>query len=180
MSTYPRKHRPVWIAAAFLVVTAMAGCGRHDDPGVATANSSAPQAGASTAAGGPISALKYSQCMRDQGLTWFPDPGTDGGLKVSVPQGTSQATFDKAEQACKAFAPSAQHGGKISADDLAKLRQMAQCIRDKGFAKYPDPDANGGISIDEKTTGISPADPAFDKALQECRKYLPPQKNRTS
>ncbi|TMR97711.1 hypothetical protein [Nonomuraea basaltis] len=145
---------------------------------MATVNSGAPTASASAAAGSDqASELKFSQCMRDQGLTWFPDPGPDGGMKVSVPPGTDQSKYEKAEEACKAYAPGANQNGTISDEDLNKLRQMAQCIRDHGFSKYPDPDANGGTHFDPKTVGVEPDDPAFEKARQECQKYLPPRKS---
>jgi hypothetical protein len=145
-----------------LIAVGMAGCGSHDDPPVTTAASDP--------------AMTFSQCMRDQGQTWFPDRGADGGLKVSVPDGTDQSKFDKAEQACKAYDPATARNGKVSAEDLDKLRQVAQCIRDKGFPKYPDPDANGSINIDSRTAGFEPDDPKFAKAMQECQKYLPPRK----
>ena len=176
MTTKTRKQ--LLSAFALTLVVAVAGCTADEDPGVATADPGASKAGAIATGGGQDSDLKYSQCMRDQGLTWFPDPGPDGGLKVSVPDGTDQSKVDKAEQACKAYAPGARQNGPISADDLNRLRQMSQCMRDHGFAKYPDPDAKGGIRIDQKTTGISPDAPGFEKAAQECRKYLPPQRNK--
>lgn len=166
-------------AFALMLAVGTAGCAKGEDPTVATANSGAPKAGATATTGsGQDSGLKYSQCMRDQGFTWFPDPGADGGLKVSVPESTDQSKYEKAEEACKAYAPgSSQNGGKISEEDLNKVRQMAQCIRDHGFSKYPDPDANGGTQINEESTGISHDDPAFQKARQECQKYMPPRKS---
>jgi hypothetical protein len=136
------------------------------------------KAGTTPAGGGQDTDLKYSQCMRDQGLSWFPDPGADGGLRVSVPEGTDQSKVDKAEQACKAYAPGATRGGPLAEEDLDKLRQMSQCVREHGFEKYPDPDADGGIHLDSKTTGLSPDTPGFEKALQECRKLLPPKRSR--
>jgi hypothetical protein len=79
-----KKHRRMWIVSAFVLLLAVgaAGCSRHDDPAVATANSGAPKASAGAAANGEKSLLKFSQCMRDQGFTWFPDPQPDGGLVV--------------------------------------------------------------------------------------------------
>jgi hypothetical protein len=148
------------IVLALVLVAAATGCTHHNAP---TKPKNAD--------------LTFSQCMRDQGLTWFPDRDANGGLKVSVPDGVDQSTFDKAEQACKAYAPGANRSGPISDADFAKLRQMAQCIRDHGFAKYPDPDANGSINIDSKELGVAPDDPAFEKARQDCQKYLPPRKS---
>ncbi|MEV4641072.1 hypothetical protein AB0J80_27390 [Actinoplanes sp. NPDC049548] len=164
-------------AVALTFAMGLAGCGKEKDPSVATANPGAPKAAASAAPQGDDTGLKFSQCMRDQGMSWFPDPGADGGLKVSIPEGTDQNKYDKAEEACKAYAPgSGSQGGRLSDEDLGKIRQMAQCMRDKGFTNYPDPDSNGSIQINEDTVGISPDDPAFQKAMQECQKYMPPRR----
>lgn len=170
----------MWIVSAFALLLAVgaAGCGRNNDPTVATANPGAPKASASAAGNGEGSGLKFSQCMRDQGFTWFPDPGPDGGSKVSVPDGTDQTKFKKAEETCKVYAPgSGQNGRKLSDEDLDKVRQVSRCMRDHGFPKYPDPDANGSITIDSKVFGVEPDDPAFQKAMQECQKYLPPRRS---
>ncbi|MET0236948.1 MAG: hypothetical protein ABW224_20030 [Kibdelosporangium sp.] len=132
----------------------------------------------SVAPAGEGSGLKFSQCVRDQGFPWFPDPGPDGGLQVSVPEGTDQAKFKKAEETCKVYAPGAgQNGGKLGAEDLDKVRQVSQCMRDNGFPKYPDPDATGSITIESSVLGVEPDDPAFQKAMQACQKYLPPRKS---
>ena len=165
-------------AFALMFAVGTAGCTKDKTPAVATANPDATKASAAPTGNG--SALKYSQCMRDQGLTWFPDPGADGGLKVSVPEGTDQAKIDKAEATCKASLPGGGKAVPMSAADLDKIRKASQCMRDKGFTKYPDPDANGGITIDSKVLGVEPEDPAFQKARQECQKYLPPPKKKAS
>jgi hypothetical protein len=118
--------------------------------------------------------------MRDQGLAWFPDPGPDGGLGVRVPAGTEENTLNRAQEACKEYDPATNRTGTISEADLARIRKQSQCIRDHGFSNYPDPDANGGIAIEEKNTGISPDDPAFEKARQECQKYAPPRQKQAN
>ena len=176
MLTKTKKQR---LAAVTLLLTVgLAGCAKKEDPTVATAGSSAPKANAGTTASGESSGLKFSQCMRDQGLSWFPDPDANGGLKVSIPDGVDQSTVDKAQQACKQYAPGAnRNGGQISAEDLNKLRQVAQCIRDHGFPNYPDPDSNGNTQIDSKKLGVEPDDPAFQKAMQECQKYMPQRRS---
>jgi hypothetical protein len=163
MST--NKKKTALATAALLIAMGMAGCTKHAEPAAAT---------------GPDSQLPFSQCMRDQGFSWFPDPNADGGLSVSVPDGTDQSAFAKAEEACKQFAPGGTRNGPIPDEDLTKMRKSAQCIRDHGFARYPDPDANGGITIDEKITGISHDDPAFQKAVQECAKHLPRPKTKAT
>jgi hypothetical protein len=164
------------ILLALLLALGTAGCSGQDDPKVATAGAPTSSAAATDGEG---SQLKFSQCMRAQGLSWFPDPGADGGLKVSNPPGTDESKVKKAEQACRPYAPGANRNGPpLSEADLDKVRQVSQCIRDHGFSKYPDPDANGGISINQQLIGVEPDDPAFQKALRECQKYLPPRKGQ--
>jgi len=180
MSSNTKKQHPIWIAVAYVLLFALgsAGCSRGDDPVVATANPGAANANASAnaAADGEQSLVKFSQCMRAQGLTWFPDPQPDGGLVVHNPDGVDQSKVDKAEKACKKHYPGGSQGGPIPAADLAKIRQVSQCMRDHGFAKYPDPEANGSITIDSKVLGVAPDDPAFQKARQECDRYMPAPK----
>lgn len=163
---------------ALLLAVGLAGCSEKKDPSVVTAGTGTPKANASTAAAGDSSALKFSQCMREQGLSWFPDPDANGGLQVSIPHGTDQSAVDKAQEACKQYAPgSSQNGSQISDEDLNKLRQVAQCIRDHGFPNYPDPDAKGNTQIDSKKLGVEPSDPTFQKAMQECQKLMPPRRS---
>lgn len=165
-------------AIALMLTVGTAGCASHDDPKVATVGSGSPKAGAAATAGGQSTELKYSQCMRDHGLAWYPDPKPDGTLGVNVPAGTDENALKKAEGACKAYAPGTNQNGKISADDINKIRRVSQCVRDHGFPKYPDPDSNGAINVNSSTIGVVPDDPAFRKAMQECQKYLPPRKNK--
>lgn len=57
---------------------------------------------------------KFAQCMRDQGITGFPDPSDDGGIKIDA--GTLGADpqseqFKKAESACSQYRPAPKGGG---------------------------------------------------------------------
>ncbi|GAA3227072.1 hypothetical protein GCM10010468_55720 [Actinocorallia longicatena] len=147
------------------------GCGKDEDPKVASAD---PGASSSAAPAGDSEAspIKYSRCMREQGLTWYPDPQPDGGLVVSEPEGTDPKKVEAAETACKKYFPGGGAKGKAPAEDIAKVQQAAKCMREHGVANYPDPDANGNLHIDEKL-GINDDDPTVKKAQQECQKYFP-------
>ena len=134
-TTRKNRGRVATLACALVLAAGPAGCGAKEDPAVATAD---PGGGSSAGpqAGSDRSALSFSRCMREQGLAWYPDPDSTGALKVSVPDGTDQATVDNAETACEAFAPWAgRPGDPIPAEDLTKIRQVSQCMRDKGFSK---------------------------------------------
>jgi hypothetical protein len=171
-----KTQRPLWIVSALLMLTVTAaGCGHHTDPSVATAQPGGP--GASAGAGGEASLLKFSQCMRDQGLSWYPDPQPDGGLVVHNPDGVDPSKVQKAETACQKYYPGGTAKGPIPAEDLAKLRQVSQCMRDHGFAKYPDPDANGTVTVDSQALGVEPDDPGLQKARVDCNKYMPAPKH---
>ncbi|MDG6108076.1 hypothetical protein Daura_45560 [Dactylosporangium aurantiacum] len=52
---------------------------------------------------------KFSQCMRENGVPDFPDPGEDGGIRIDGSKGGGldprSEAFKKAEAACKDFQP---------------------------------------------------------------------------
>ena len=50
----------------------------------------------------------------------------------------------------------------------------SQCMRSHGIKNFPDPDSQGGISLNAGPgTGIYPNSPQFKAAQQTCRKLLP-------
>ncbi|SNS82397.1 hypothetical protein [Actinomadura mexicana] len=55
----------------------------------------------------------FSKCMRDNGISRFPDPEPDGGIKIQAGEGTgldpASQTFKNAQKACSKFSPD---GGK--------------------------------------------------------------------
>jgi hypothetical protein len=173
MPTMMSKQRPMMILSTFALMLAMgmAGCDKNGDPSVASVKPGQTNAGGGAADSAP-SALKFSQCMRTQGFSWYPDPDAGGNLNVNEPQGLDRTKYQQAQTKCDAYAPWGNGNSKKSATDLDKLRKVSQCMRDAGFAKFPDPDDNGSINLN-KDSGIKPTDPAFQKAQQECQKYAP-------
>jgi len=166
---------------ALLVVLAMAGCagrGVDDGDGIATANGGAkpnPTASADNNKGDDKDApIKFSQCMREHGLPWFPDPQADsGGLQIKIPKGQDKAKVDAAMEACKKLMPNGGEPPKLDPQMIEQARQMAKCMRANGVPNFPDPDANGQIRIDGNKLGISPEDPRFAAADKVCAKYRP-------
>jgi hypothetical protein len=51
--------------------------------------------------------VKYADCMRAHGLSWFPDPNAQGHLDVSFPKGTGpgNSQYMAASKACSADLP---------------------------------------------------------------------------
>ena len=171
------------LALGLMLILASAGCARGTDngTGVATALSGAPAASSSPSSDptpDKDTALKFSQCMRRQGLTWFPDPDADGRMSIAVPSGTAKAKVDAATEACKQYAPAGPAKGKIDPQAIEQMRQLAKCMRENGVPNFPDPAADGGLAIDGSKLGTGPGDPTFDKAEAACSKYMPPGAKR--
>lgn len=55
---------------------------------------------------------------------------------------------------------------------LQNGEKFSQCMRKNGVPSFPDPSANGSLSIDS-SSGIDPRSPRFQHAQQICRKVLP-------
>jgi hypothetical protein len=162
------------LALGLLLTLAVGGCGKAKDDGggVASAGGTAtPSSSAAAADKEADAALKFSQCMREQGLTWFPDPEPVGhGMRLSIPKGADQAKLEKAMEACKKYAPNGGEPRKLNPEELEKARQMAQCMRDHGVKDFPDPNPDGDIRMLGKK---GPGDPTFDKAMEACAQYGP-------
>jgi hypothetical protein len=173
------------MALALLVVLAAAGCaGRdNDDGGIATANGGATPATSATPSadsnktGDKDTPIKFSQCMREHGMPWFPDPQVDegggSGLKINIPRGQDKAKVDAAMEACKKLMPNGGEPMKLDPATIEQMRQMAKCMRANGVPNFPDPDANGMIRIDGDKLGIGPDDPAFKAADKACARFRP-------
>lgn len=121
---------------AALALVALLGAGCSEAPaqtGTGTGNSATHE-----------KAMKFAQCMRDNGVKDFPDPGPSGELTVDgVLNGTSldpnTAAWKKAIDACKDLEPAGFTGGKRSGAEQKAALQFAQCMRDNGVKDFPDP-----------------------------------------
>lgn len=163
----------------------LAGCSTGDGPeGVATLGDGG-SASTTPSPGRPDdeeeneeeTALKFAQCMRDNGVPDFPDPeiDADGNIRLRIPPG-SGANIDreaarKARDACAEHAPELRGG--FSPEDQTRLQDSllayARCMRQNGY-DMPDPDFSGdggpfGIELDRD-------DPAFERAHAACEDKL--------
>jgi hypothetical protein len=89
-------------------------------------------------------AMKFAQCMRDNGVSGFPDPDPSGQLTIDgVLNGTSldpnTSAWKRAISACKDLQPPGFTGHKRSADEQKAAVKFAQCVRDNGVKDFPDP-----------------------------------------
>ncbi|PZG01994.1 hypothetical protein [Micromonospora deserti] len=163
------------LALCLLLTLVAAGCTASDgDQGVATAGGTAKPT--SSAAGQDSSGdgvLKYSQCMRQNGVPNFPDPNENGGLDIDLDKiGVSEETVDAAAQKCKEYAPGGGAPQKLDPQKLEQTRQYSRCMRDNGVPNFPDPDENGGISLDPDRLGMDPTGPTMKAAENACEKFL--------
>ncbi len=164
------------LAAGLLLAATMTGCGKgaQDEPAVATARSDAATAkpsASATSGDDPDAPIKYSKCMREHGMTWFPDP-VEGKMSVRVPKNVDQDAFEKADQACRQWAPNGDNAPKPSAEDLERSRQMAKCMRENGVPNFPDPQPDGSIRLDSKMN-LDPDSPTFQAAQKKCEQNMP-------
>ena len=164
------KKQLLFPALVLVVLAALTGCGKDDDPG-ATTDRSTGDAG-----------VGFGKCMRDSGFPWYPDDDGTGRLGAEPPAGVvvDQQKLEKAQQACMEKA--VNNGGKgpavPSAEDLVTLKAYAKCMRDNGLPKFPDPGADG--TFDTRGAGIRDDTPEWKKATEACRKLeLGPKDRRT-
>jgi hypothetical protein len=162
---------------ALMLALGPAACARTgtNDPQVASAqggNTTASPSASATPSDDPDAPLKFSRCMREHGLSWFPDP-SNGKMSVAIPQGTDMKKVEAAQEACKQYMPNGGNAPKPSAEELQQARDMAKCMRENGIPNFPDPNPDGGMMIDAGKLGTGPGDPTWDKAEKACAKYEP-------
>ena len=182
-----------------LIVLLASGCGSTKSPSVASVGMTTTSSRAATGSGLPPSrtqlqqdALKYSECMRANGVPTFPDPQPGGGFVFHAGSGVdpSSPAFEAAHAKCQRLIPipgglapgSTSHP---SAQWLARMEKDAECMRRRGVPSFPDPrtavpsnpfppGTAGGISNIEGAIFIFPEtldmqSPAFVHAAAVCK-----------
>jgi hypothetical protein len=161
--------RRTWpLAALALVALIGAGCGGGGSDG--DGNTTAANQG---------KAVKFAQCMRENGVSQFPDPDASGQLTIDgVLNGSSidpdSPTWNAAIDACKGLQPPGfTGGGERSSDEQDAALQFAQCVREHGVPDFPDP-VNGEplintyrIPSSNTPRGMS----ILNAATQKCSSY---------
>ncbi len=89
--------------------------------------------------------MTFAQCMRDNGVSEFPDPKGSGGLTLDgVVNGSTldpeSAAWKGAIAACKKLQPPGfTGGGKRTPKQRSASLAFADCIRANGVPDFPDP-----------------------------------------
>lgn len=163
------------IAALLTVALFAAACsGGSERPSVADVGSPSPEA----SGGAEGSELAYSRCMRENGITAFPDPNADGELQVNAGPGTGidpdDPQYKAADETCKPLLPNGGEQAPIAELDREKILEYAQCMRDEGITEFPDPNPDGGIALDVKPgSNLDPNSPLHQAADEACRHLMP-------
>jgi hypothetical protein len=93
---------------------------------------------------GQRQAVKFAECMRDEGIGEFPDPDASGELTVDgVVNGSSidssSPAWESAIAACKDLQPPGFTGEEATAEEQDARLAFAQCVRENGVEDFPDP-----------------------------------------
>jgi hypothetical protein len=137
-----RRLRPP--AALALVALIGAGCSSGAAENGNPDTSAAPAPVVKKNATGREKAMKFAQCMRDNGVSEFPDPSASGELTIDeIANGSSlnpgTASFKQALSACKDLEPAGFTGHDRSPQQQEQALKFAQCIRENGVKDFPDP-----------------------------------------
>ena len=146
--------RTLWPLAAFgtavMVAVVDAGCGgTQSSSGISTA-AAADTSSKTTTAADPSTAshtstvtarekaVKFSDCMRANEVSDFPDPNASGEFP-SYGVSVTPAVWKKAVAACKALQPPGTLSAKLTPAQESAALKFAQCIRENGVPDFPDP-----------------------------------------
>jgi hypothetical protein len=160
------------IAAALATVLVLTGCSGSDEGGGVASAGDGPNATGSANPAQRGDGLKFAQCMRENGVPDFKDPGGDGGGGPLVPQGTDPDVVRAAMEKCKQYSPNGGEPPQVDAESIERQRKFAQCMRENGVPDFPDPEgATGGSGSQLK--GVDTNSEAFKSAQKTCERLVP-------
>ncbi len=170
--------RTLWpLAALATIAVIVAGCGNAPARTVAgTAGSGGTTTTTTTST--HEKAVKFSKCMRANGVSAFPDPSLSGQLTIDgVVNGSSldanSPTFKQAISACKGLEPPGFTGTKVTPQQTTARLKFAQCVRDNGVPDFPDPTPNGPLVDTNRipSAATNGGMSALNAAMQKCGQY---------
>jgi hypothetical protein len=170
-AVHDRRSSLPWRPLAALVLIAMvallSACGSS-----APAKTSAGSSGGNDTAANAEEAVKFAECMRNNGVSDFPDPDASGqfayGIKAGSSLDPSTAAWKQAISACKNLEPPGLIPTSFTSQQIAARLRFAQCMRSNGVPDFPDPSNNGPL-IDVQN---AQSHPEIQIAIQKCRALL--------
>lgn len=157
------------IAVPVLLVAVLGGCAaKQEGPEVASAGGNpAASAGAPAPQDAAAQSRKFARCMREQGVE-MPDPGPDGMVGLAIDE-ANQEKVTAASNKCREFLPNGGEPAKMSAEDVAKRREFAECVRANGLADFPDPDPEtGDFSVGKDKAGVLDK---LETVMPKCQQF---------
>ncbi len=147
-----------------------------------TVDSSAGSGGSSNNGGSTQAQqdLAFAQCMRSDGVTDFPDPGSNGQFGTISAQLEDAPHFAAGFNACKHLLPAS--GESKEQQDFPQLLKFAQCMHAHGVPTYPEPNPNvnpysvlaPNTAVNSlKVAGVNPNSPVVQAAVQTCERLNP-------
>ena len=166
------------LIALIVLVALISACGSKAPAATGSGSSGSGSAGASSSAASLQQAVKFSECMRSNGVANFPDPSASGQLTIdAVANGsgldTSTPAFQQALSACKDLEPPGFTGSARTAQQQEAALKFAQCIRNNGVPDFPDPTPDGPL-VDTKripSAGSSGGMSLLHAAMQKCGSF---------
>jgi hypothetical protein len=123
-------------------------------------------------------AFKYSACMRDHGATDFPDPQVSGSgnqQRIAIRAvGPNTPGFKSAAKDCEGILPAPSNADIAAAAAQRRahtqdLLSFARCMRGRGVNGFPDPGAEGQLTLQMITNaGIDLHAPQVAVAARAC------------
>jgi hypothetical protein len=165
------RHASSSLLAAMAASLLLAACGGSggNDPAAAQSDDAKRQA--------------FVDCMRKAGLDIREETSSSGGaqrraMQLKVPKGVSPTRLQQIQRDCARKTGGGPHEPSKAeqAKFLDQALKFARCMRAHGI-DMPDPKAQGGgIMIGPGGPGgdsIDPRSPAFQRAQNECKSFLP-------
>jgi hypothetical protein len=161
------------LAGAALAASLLSACG---------GSSSADDSDAGSQQSADDARVKFAQCMRENGISDFPDPQPGeqgvriGSGDIKEDQDTMDAASDKCQPILQDAMPAGADDPATAAERQDAILKMTQCVRDKGF-DIPDPQVStsGGLTRVQPAAGDMEKmqklmqDPDFQSAMDECQ-----------
>jgi hypothetical protein len=168
-----RTRWPLAALALIAMAALISACGSS-----APAETGSGSSGGNSTATNRETAVTFAECMRDHGVSEFPDPSASGVFTVDgIINGSSldpsTPAWKRAIGACKDLEPPGFMGRKRSAQEQEAALKFAECMRNNGMPDFPDPTPNEPL-ID--TSRIASAAgrgarsiPGFQAEADKCR-----------
>jgi len=159
-----RRRRPLAALALIAMAALIGACGSSAPPSTGTGGD-----GGNNTATDHEKAVIFAKCMRNNGVSGFPDPPASGELTIDgIANGSSldpnSAAFKQAISACRDLEPAGFMGSKRSPQQMEAALKFAQCMRENGVSDFPDPSESGPLINVQGAHSI----PGFQAAADKC------------